>query len=59
MSTALEPPGPQPLYAAYNGWGPGGAGAVSKEIDVYPYNDHEGGGDYRFPRTLAWLNKII
>jgi cephalosporin-C deacetylase len=50
---------PSTVYAAYNGWASDQAEPVVKEMDVYPYNNHEGGGDYRFPRKLAWLGKII
>ncbi|MBD5786556.1 acetylxylan esterase [Cellulosimicrobium terreum] len=54
---------PSTVYAAYNAWAsgpttPGGAapsGAVDRAIDVYRYNDHEGGQGYRFARQLAWL----
>jgi cephalosporin-C deacetylase len=45
---------PSTVYAAYNGW----AGA-DKKIDVYPYNGHEGGQEYRFAPTLAWLRKHL
>ncbi|GGM30883.1 acetylxylan esterase [Promicromonospora citrea] len=45
---------PSTVYAAFNGWAAGQDGVV-REIDVYPYNMHEGGGDYRFPRRLEWL----
>ncbi len=44
---------PSTVYAAYNGW------AGEKEIDVYPYNRHEGGQEYRFAPTLAWLRKHL
>ncbi|MFI6423493.1 acetylxylan esterase [Promicromonospora sp. NPDC050880] len=49
---------PSTVYAAFNGWGARQAD-VDREIDVYPYNDHEGGGDYRFPRKLEWLGKRV
>jgi cephalosporin-C deacetylase len=41
---------PSTVFAAYNAWGGG-----TKKIDVYPYNNHEGGQAYRFPQELAWL----
>lgn len=45
---------PSTVYAAYNAW----AGA-EKQIDVYPYNRHEGGQEYRFAPTVAWLRKHL
>jgi cephalosporin-C deacetylase len=41
---------PSTVYAAYNAWG-----TTAKKIDIYPYNDHEGGQAYRFAEQLAWL----
>jgi len=41
---------PSTVYAAYNAWG-----AADKRIDVYPYNNHEGGQAYRLPAQLDWL----
>ncbi|WP_125778249.1 acetylxylan esterase [Antribacter gilvus] len=49
---------PSTVYAAYNAWGER-AGGVEKEIDVYPYNGHEGGEGYRFPRHVGWLAKHL
>ncbi|WP_069386664.1 acetylxylan esterase [Cellulosimicrobium cellulans] len=50
---------PSTVYAAYNAWGASAAPAdgapVEREIDVYRFNDHEGGQAYRFPRQRAWL----
>ncbi|GAA4719912.1 acetylxylan esterase [Isoptericola chiayiensis] len=43
---------PSTVYAAYNAWG-----GEHREIDVYPYNGHEGGQAYRFAPTVAWLRK--
>ncbi|OLT54149.1 acetylxylan esterase [Cellulosimicrobium sp. CUA-896] len=55
---------PSTVYAAYDAWGarasgrpgarPGGVPGT-REIDVYRFNDHEGGQGYRFPRQRAWL----
>ncbi len=45
---------PSTVYAAYNGWA-----GTEKHIDVYPYNRHEGGQEYRFAPTLAWLRKHL
>lgn len=41
---------PSTVYAARNNWG-----GERPEIDVYPYNGHEGGAEYRFPRHLEFL----
>lgn len=52
---------PSTVYAAFNGWGAkavaddAAAGAVAREIDVYRYNDHEGGQGFRFAQQRAWL----
>ncbi|GLY57912.1 MAG: acetylxylan esterase [Cellulosimicrobium funkei] len=48
---------PSTVYAAYNGWGAaaGAAPDAERAIDVYRYNEHEGGQGYRFARQLAWL----
>ncbi|MDO8149433.1 acetylxylan esterase [Isoptericola sp. b515] len=45
---------PSTVYAAYNAWG-----GTDREIDVYPYNGHEGGQQYRFAPTLAFLRKQV
>ena len=49
---------PSTVYAAFNGWGDAQRSTVHKEIDVYSYNAHEGGGEHRFPRKLGWLGAI-
>jgi cephalosporin-C deacetylase len=40
---------PSTVYAAYNAYG------GPKEISVYPYNDHEGGGAFHQAKQLSWL----
>lgn len=50
---------PSTVYAAYNRYGERAAGPVGRHIDVYPFNDHEGGQEYRFPRQLAWLGEVL
>jgi len=45
---------PSTVYAAYNHYGEI-AGVVDKEIEVYPFNEHEGGGGHQFARQLPWL----
>jgi cephalosporin-C deacetylase len=43
---------PSTVYAAYNAY------AGPKDIRVYPYNDHEGGGTFQLGEQLAWLRTI-
>jgi cephalosporin-C deacetylase len=45
---------PSTVYASYNAWG-----AADKQIDVYPYNGHEGGQHYRFAPTLTFLREHL
>jgi cephalosporin-C deacetylase len=40
---------PSTVFAAYNAY------AGPKEIRVYPYNDHEGGGSFHQVAQLQWL----
>jgi cephalosporin-C deacetylase len=48
---------PSTVYAAYNNYG-ALAGGVDTEIEVYEFNEHEGGGGYQFARQLAWLGAL-
>jgi cephalosporin-C deacetylase len=43
---------PSTVYAAFNYW------TGEKEINVYPYNGHEGGGSYHTLEKLKFLKKI-
>jgi cephalosporin-C deacetylase len=43
---------PSTVFAAYNYW------TGEKEIKVYPYNGHEGGGSYQTLEKLRFLKKI-
>lgn len=43
---------PSTVYAAYNHW------AGEKEIRVYPYNGHEGGGSYQTVEKIRFLKNI-
>lgn len=43
---------PSTVYAAYNHW------AGEKDIKVYPYNGHEGGGSYQTVEKLKFLKSI-
>lgn len=42
---------PSTVYSAYNAY------AGAKEIVVYPYNDHEGGGSHQRLAQINWLNE--
>ncbi|MEW6406408.1 MAG: acetylxylan esterase [Chloroflexota bacterium] len=43
---------PSTVYAAYNHW------AGEKDIRIYPYNGHEGGGSYQTVEKLRFLKDI-
>ncbi len=43
---------PSTVYAAYNHW------AGEKDIKVYPYNGHEGGGSYQTIEKLHFIKNI-
>lgn len=45
---------PSTVYAAYNHYG-SLAGGVDKSIEVFEFNEHEGGGGHQFARQLPWL----
>jgi cephalosporin-C deacetylase len=44
---------PSTVYAAYNHY------AGDKEIEVYRYNDHEGGESYQRQAQIRWLDKLL
>lgn len=44
---------PSTVYAAYHAW------AGPAEIEVYPFNDHEGGGPFHSRRQVAWLRSVL
>ena len=43
---------PSTVFAAYHAWG-----GSDKQIDVYPWNMHEGGTDHHTWHRLAWLQE--
>jgi cephalosporin-C deacetylase len=45
---------PSTVFAAYHSYG-----GATKEIEVYPYNDHEGGEAHHQVRQLAWLAEVL
>ena len=46
---------PSSVYSSFN-WLPAGA---KKEIEVYPFNKHEGGGGLHQHRKLKWLREVL
>ena len=54
FSVALMDPicPPSTVFAAYNHY------AGAKEIDVFPYNEHEGGGVHQDTRQIRWLRDL-
>ncbi|WP_221583653.1 acetylxylan esterase [Microbacterium sp. G2-8] len=45
---------PSTVFGAYNAWA-----GDDKSIEVYPYNDHEGGGPFQRRAQLDWLRERI
>ena len=43
---------PSTVFAAYNHW------AGEKDIKVYPYNGHEGGGSYQTLEKLKFMKEV-
>jgi len=43
---------PSTVFAAFNHYG------GPKQIEVWPYNGHEGGGSFQIPINLRWLREI-
>lgn len=44
---------PSTVFAAHNGY------AGEKDIVVYEFNDHEGGGSFQQLKQLEWLRGLI
>jgi cephalosporin-C deacetylase len=44
---------PSTVFAAHNHW------AADAEIEVYPFNEHEGGQGHHFVRQAAWLSRRL
>jgi cephalosporin-C deacetylase len=49
---------PSTVYAAFNHYG-ANHHAADKEIEVYRYNDHEGGESYQRQAQIRWLDKLL
>ncbi|MFF5499226.1 acetylxylan esterase [Streptomyces aquilus] len=56
FSTALEDTvcPPSTVFAAFNSWA-----HEDREIEVYDFNDHEGGGPYQEAAKLRWLRSRL
>jgi len=50
---------PSTVFAAFNAWGTDAAAMPFKEIEVYPYNNHEGGQEFHFRAELDFANTYI
>ena len=58
FSTALEDQTcpPSTVFAAFTHYGAQGSpGATDKDITVYRYNDHRGGGEFQLPLQMAFV----
>lgn len=49
---------PSTCFAAYNNYGER-AGGAAKDVVVYPYNGHEGGGAHQLARQLAFVAEVL
>lgn len=66
FSTGLEDPScpPSTAFAAFNHYGDRvseerGPGMVNKEIVVYPFNEHEGGGEHHWPKQVDFVRGLL
>lgn len=50
---------PSTVFAAFNAWGEHAASPVPREIEVYPFNHHEGGDAVHTRRQLDWLAGVL
>ncbi|MDN5601462.1 MAG: acetylxylan esterase, partial [Brachybacterium sp.] len=50
---------PSTVFAAYNHYGSATGADPEREIVVYPYNHHEGGGPAQQRRQLDWLRDLL
>jgi len=44
---------PSTVYASFNAW------AGAKDIEIYTFNNHEGGGVFQDRAQVAWLKKVL
>ena len=50
---------PSTVFAAYNHYGDRAGARPATSIEVYPFNDHEGGGGHHVARQLSWLRATL
>ncbi|WP_193105197.1 acetylxylan esterase [Brachybacterium sp. FME24] len=50
---------PSTVFAAYNHWAGLSEATPSKDIEVYPYNNHEGGAAAQSMVQLGWLRRTM
>jgi cephalosporin-C deacetylase len=50
---------PSTVFAGYNAYGTDAGGGASKDIDVYRFNNHEGGQEHHWIRQLQFLRKLL
>jgi cephalosporin-C deacetylase len=54
---------PSTVFASFNAYGSGSAESsgtgAAKEIEVYRFNNHEGGQEHHWIRQLLFLRKIL
>ncbi|KQQ90876.1 acetylxylan esterase [Arthrobacter sp. Leaf137] len=54
---------PSTVFASFNAYGGGDAGSsgtgAAKEIEIYRFNNHEGGQEHQWIRQLLFLRKIL
>jgi cephalosporin-C deacetylase len=51
---------PSTVFASFNAYGTGaGSGAPAKDIEVYRFNNHEGGQEHQWNRQLEYLRKLL
>lgn len=50
---------PSTTFAAFNWYGSATAPRVRKEIEVYPFNNHEGGAAHQLRRQWAFLREVL
>jgi cephalosporin-C deacetylase len=50
---------PSTVFAAYNHYGSRASGDISKDINVYSHNQHEGGAGYQLSAQLDWFGRLF
>ncbi|MCU1534731.1 MAG: acetylxylan esterase [Glaciihabitans sp.] len=50
---------PSSVFAAFNAYGTAGGASPDRQIEVYPFNGHEGGAEEHQARKYAWLRSLF